>query len=113
MRKISYIEHIYDKFLILCWIVYFAVLFGVGTQVPEYLSMMDSIIKYFVSIFLIFQFNPFKENLIMADSAFNKKIAYHGGLFIFLTSGISDTLKAILDNKFGLSDKDKQILIPS
>ena len=52
-------------------------------------------------------------NLIMANSDFNKKIAYHGGLFIFLTSGIIDSLKAILDNKFGLSNKSKQILIPS
>ena len=112
MKNVSYIEQIYDKILIFCWILYFIVLLGVSTQVPAYLSTIDTVIKYFVSIFLILQFNPYRENIIMADASFNKKIAYHGGLFLLLTSGITDTLKAIFDKDIGLPDSYKQILAP-
>ena len=87
-------EYMFSYIILSTYILYFIVLFGLSTQAPTYLSNLEVFIKIYVSLFLIFRFNPFTKTKF---TNLDRRIAFSAGLFIFSTSIISELIKNYLD----------------
>ena len=58
---------------------------------PTYLSTLDTILKYYVSIFLLFRFNPWARKAIDSEARdFDRQIAFAAGFFLLLTTAAAD-----------------------
>jgi hypothetical protein len=59
-------NRLFDLFIIISYISYGLILFGVSTNAPKYLKSLDSIVQIYISLFLIVRFNPFRK-IIFTD----------------------------------------------
>jgi hypothetical protein len=62
-----------------------------------YLAAVASITEMYISLFLIWQFNPLRSPKPI--NALQRQIIFSGGLFIFTSSLIGTTAKTYLDAK--------------
>jgi hypothetical protein len=76
------------------YLLYFIIAFGLSTTAPQYLSTLDYIIKLYVSLFLIYRFNPFRK-VVFTD--LDRKIAFSAGIFVFATTTINKILISSLE----------------
>lgn len=76
------------------YLLYFIVAFGLSTTAPQYLSTLDYFIKLYVSLFLIYRFNPFRK-VVFTD--LDRKIAFSAGIFVFATTAINKILVSYLE----------------
>tara|TARA_E500000178_G_C16882719_1_gene689776 strand:+ start:190 stop:480 length:291 start_codon:yes stop_codon:yes gene_type:complete len=72
------------------YIITVLALIGVYTITPGYLDELKTFIKIFVSLILIYKFNPLREKVYC--SKFDKKIIFNAGIYLLLTTFISDFL---------------------
>jgi len=87
-------EHIFDFTFVIIYILYFLIALGLSTTAPKYLSFLDYYVKIYVSLFLIWRFNPFRD---VKFTSLDKKIVYNAGLFIlFATTSINQILISYL-----------------
>ena len=87
-------EHIFDFTFVIIYILYFLIALGLSATAPKYLSFLDYYVKIYVSLFLIWRFNPFRD---VKFTSLDKKIAYNAGLFIlFATTSINQILISYL-----------------
>ena len=77
-------------------VLYIFVLLGVSSYTPEYLVYITSFIKVYVSIILIYKFNPLmaKNNII---SKTDKDMIFYSGIYLLLTTVIGEYLIAYGD----------------
>lgn len=71
------------------YILYFIIAFGLSTKAPEYLSTLDYFLKLYVSIFLIYRFNPFRK---IKFTELDRKVAFSAGFFVFATTTVNQIL---------------------
>ena len=64
----------YAKYMV--YFLYLAVAFGLFASAPEYLTKLNTFIKLYISLFLIWRFNPWTSTKF---TNFDKKIVYEGG----------------------------------
>tara|TARA_Y100000748_G_C15390828_1_gene447470 strand:- start:58 stop:411 length:354 start_codon:yes stop_codon:yes gene_type:complete len=66
----------------------FAIAFtGVVALDPKYLGALDTVLKYYVSLFLMIRFNPWAKRPVNKDAReFDRRIAFAGGVFLLLTT---------------------------
>lgn len=69
---------------------------GLSNSAPTYLKQLDYYIHIYISLFLIWRFNPYRK--IDSFTDFDRKIAFSSGLFIF-TITILDTYLVNLKTK--------------
>ena len=83
----------YSYLTTLSIILYVLVLFGVSSYTPEYLVYITSLIKLYVSVVLIYKFNPFmtKNNFV---SKTDKDMIFYSGIYLLLTTVIGEYLIA-------------------
>jgi hypothetical protein len=62
------------------------ILFGLSTHAQYYLETIEYYIKIYVSIFLIYRFNPFRH---VEFTELDRKIVFSAGWFIFTTTSIN------------------------
>lgn len=63
--------------------------FGIYSLDPNYLKLMQDIIKIYIAINLILRFNPYyKLELNKNNYEFNRRIAFSSGIFLLISSGI-------------------------
>jgi hypothetical protein len=83
-------EHIFDFTFIIIYVLYFLIALGLSATAPKYLSFLDYYVKIYVSLFLIWRFNPFRN---VNFKPLDKKIAFNAGLFVlFATTSINQIL---------------------
>ena len=83
-------EHIFDFTFVIIYILYFLIALGLSATAPKYLSFLDYYVKIYVSLFLIWRFNPFRN---VKFRSLDKKIAFNAGLFVlFATTSINQVL---------------------
>ena len=78
-------ETIYDYAIYGSYILYLFALFGITNYAPAYLDWLKNAIKIYISILLIWRFNPLsqrRENL----SQFDRKIVFTSAVFLLLTT---------------------------
>ena len=89
-------SQIFDIITFLSFVLYFAIGIGLSANAPEYLGKLQSYTKLYVSLFLIWRFNPFRR---VKFNELDAKIAFSAGLFLLTTSAfesiISNYLKEI------------------
>ena len=83
-------ENIFDFTFVIIYFLYFLIALGLSATAPKYLSFLDYYVKIYVSLFLIWRFNPFRQVKI---KSLDKKIAFNAGLFVlFATTSINQVL---------------------
>ena len=73
----------------------FAIAFtGILAIDPSYLSTLDMVLKYYVSIFLIARFNPWARKAMNNESRdFDRRIAFSAGFFLLLTTAAAELVQ--------------------
>jgi len=75
--------------LYLTWFLYFAIVFGLSANAPQYLNDLQYYVKIYVSLFLILRFNPFRR---IKFTELDGKIAFSAGMFLLATTAIDKLL---------------------
>lgn len=85
----------YDFVMIITWILYFAIALGLSVNAPEYLFILQSFMKIYISLFLIYRFNPFRQ---VKFTKLDAKITFSAGVFLLGTTAIDGIIKNYISN---------------
>lgn len=88
-------NRLFDAFIFISYLTYGLLAIGITTTAPKYISLLDSIVQIYISLFLIIRFNPFRK-IVFTD--LDRKICFSAGLFLFTTTTINKILINYLDN---------------
>lgn len=97
-------NRMYDIVVYITWILYIIIALGLSTNAPQYLDDLQYYIKLYVSVFLIYRFNPFRR---VKFTGLDAKIAFSAGVFLLATTAINSILQNYLLN---LQSLQKQYL---
>lgn len=89
------LDKAYNYYIIISYVIYFAVLIGVFSTVPQYVVVINSFIKIVIACILLYKFNPFQQNYIL--SKFEKKIVFSAGIYLLLTTFVGEYLVSYQD----------------
>ena len=93
-------ERVFDFTLYLTYLLYILIALGLSANAPNYLSTLDYYVRIYVSLFLIFRFNPFRN---VEFTELDKKIAFSAGVFVLATTALNkvfDSFKMSIYNYF-------------
>jgi hypothetical protein len=82
-------EKVFDFVVGITYLLYFIIAFGLSETAPVYLKQLDNFIKIYISLFLIYRFNPFRETKF---TELDKKIVFSAGVFVLATTTINKLL---------------------
>jgi len=82
-------EQVFTIIIYLTWILYILIAFGLSANAPQYLDDLQYYVKIYVSLFLIYRFNPFNR---VKFTQLDAKIAFSAGLFLLTTTAINTIL---------------------
>lgn len=87
---ISYIKKHHEKLFIYglyaSYFLYTIILLGLSATAPKYLSTLRSFLKIYVSVFLLWRFNPYRNELM---TKFDKRVVFSCALFLLTTTTIT------------------------
>jgi hypothetical protein len=83
-------NNFYTIVVYITWILYFAIALGISVNAPEYLNTLQSFMKIYISLFLIYRFNSFRT---VKFTDYDAKISFSAGLFLLGTTAIDGILK--------------------
>lgn len=89
-------EKMFMFVIILSWLLYIAVAFGLWNKAPLYLNDLQYYTKIYVSSFLLLRFNPFR-NIEFTD--LDRSIAFSAGIFLLGTTVINTFLEKYIKTK--------------
>jgi hypothetical protein len=75
------------------WSLYIIIALGLSANAPEYLDELQSYVKIYVSLFLLWRFNPFRH---VQFTRLDAKIAFSAGLLLLATTFINKFLQSVL-----------------
>jgi len=85
------LSKVYDAYIYLSYFIYIAVMIGVFKTVPEYITVLNSILKMSIATWLIYKFNPFQNVYVLTH--LEKKLIFSAGIYIILTTGVGEYLE--------------------
>ena len=91
----SFQEKAFDTSIKITYFLIILTALGISTAAPRYLDDLDYYVKIYVSLFLVWRFNPFRN--ITHFTKLDKKIAFSCGLFILTTTFLTSFLQDIPD----------------
>lgn len=97
-----YHHHFFEYMLYASYILFAIAFTGIYNIDPSYLTTLNAIIKYYVCLFLLVQFNPYIETKTL-DTEFTKRIVFSAGIFLLLTTGITDYASYLLNTQFNVN----------
>lgn len=74
---------LFDVVLYSIYILYFLIFFGLSMSAPRYLQIIDLFFKLYISLFLIWRFNPFRT---VPFTSLDKKIIFNAAVFLLIIS---------------------------
>ena len=83
-------SNFYNIVMYITWLLYFAVALGLSVNAPKYLDTLKSFMKLYVSLFLIYRFNPFRK---VKFTKLDAKISFSAGVFLLGTTAIDVIIK--------------------
>ena len=92
-------DRFFDITILVSYILYFIIYFRLISKAPEYLFILQTAVKLYISLYLIFKFNYFTH---LPFNNFDKKIVFNAGVFLLTTIVFGD-LYYILNNVFGIA----------
>jgi hypothetical protein len=100
-----------DYISIFTYILYIVVAFGLSATAPKYLDDLLFYTKMYVSLFLIYRFNPFRR---VKFTPLDAKIAFNAGIFLLFTTAITSVLSTYINffraHAQKIADNIKQII---
>ena len=94
-KDLHKIQHkAFDIITFLSFALYFIIALGLSSNAPEYLGTLQSYNKLYVSLFLIWRFNPFRR---VKFTELDAKIAFSAGMFLLTTTAFEGILKYYLN----------------
>lgn len=105
-------EKMFGYVSVITYILYIVIAFGLFASAPKYLDDLLFYTKMYISVFLIYRFNPFTMSKFTPLDA---KIAYNAGIFLLFTTALNSVLVNYI-NFFtmtgqSIADKIKTIVI--
>lgn len=83
-----YFQHrAFDLATIATWLLYVVVALGISVNAPQYLHTLQTMVKLYISLFLMARFNPFRQ---VQFTELDSKIAFSAGAFLFATTTVGD-----------------------
>lgn len=89
-ERLEFQEKIFDAIMTGIFILYIIVALGLSASAPMYLSTLEYYIRIYVSIFLLYRFNPFRR---IKFTELDRKIAFNAGLFLITTTALNQILE--------------------
>lgn len=86
-------ERVFLFSILFIHIVYLALAIGLFKNEPAYLKELDFWLKVFMSVILLWKFNPYDTNI----SEFDRNIAFSAGIFLALMTFVDRYLSAYTD----------------
>jgi len=83
----------FNTFIILTYSLYILFAVGLFKNAPQYLESLDYYVKIYISLFLLWRFNPFRK---IHFTELDRKIAFSAGIFLFTTSAVNQILNNYL-----------------
>lgn len=83
-------ELLFNFVLFLMYSLYFVEWLGFSKTATTYLTMLDNIIKMYVSLFLIFRFNPLRHTRF---TNFDRRVVFTCALYVIATTTINTIIK--------------------
>lgn len=80
-------DQLFDLTIICSYILYFAIYFNLLSKAPQYLYILQTFVKLYISLYLIIKFNFLSD---LPFTKLDKKIAFNAGLFLFTTLAFGD-----------------------
>lgn len=85
---------IFNYIIFFSYALFFIAFFGIWANAPDYLDELQYWTKIYVSLFLIWRFNWFRN---VKFTELDKKIAFSAGLFLLTTTFINQILHIYLN----------------
>ncbi|MCX5938572.1 MAG: hypothetical protein NTW02_10315 [Cyanobium sp. LacPavin_0920_WC12_MAG_62_9] len=82
-------HYLFDGSVAFLHIAYVALAFGILDQAPNYLEAIDYWVKVFMSLFLLWRFNPWAK---IAFSDFDRRVVFSAGMFLFTVTIVNNYL---------------------
>lgn len=79
----------FEMIIYVTWILYIVIALGLSANAPQYLDDLQYYVKIYVSLFLIYRFNPLRH---VKFTRLDRKIAFSAGVFLFATSALNRLL---------------------
>jgi hypothetical protein len=86
-------NRMYDLVVYITWFLYIIIALGLSANAPEYLDDLQYYVKLYISLFLIYRFNPFRR---VKFTGLDAKIAFSAGVFLLATTAINSVLQNYL-----------------
>ena len=83
----------YTRYLM--YFLYIIVALGISSSAPAYLETLIYYTKLYVSLFLIFRFNPFR---LTKFTPLDAKIAFNAGMFLLFATSVNGIIGFYLNN---------------
>ena len=83
----------FNIIIIISYILYFAVALGLSASAPQYLETLQYWVKLYISLFLIYRFNPFRS---ITFNELDRKVAFSAGVFLLSTTIFNHILSSNL-----------------
>ena len=85
----------FNIFIITTYSLYILFAVGIFKSAPQYLETLDYYVKIYISLFLLWRFNPFRT---INFTELDRKISFSAGVFLFTTSAINQILVKYLNS---------------
>jgi hypothetical protein len=84
----------YYKYIVVGFnIIYFATLIGIVSINVKYLSTFNICIQSIICLFLIYRFNPLRENIRL--KSYDSTIIFSSAIFLLFNLGVTEILKKV------------------
>jgi hypothetical protein len=94
----SHHEKIFIYGLYSSYVLFIIVLLGVSTTAPKYLSSLEKFLKLYVSLFLLWRFNPLRKKPFRR---FDRRVVFSCALFLLTTTILTDAVIIYLEKVKG------------
>jgi cytochrome c biogenesis protein CcdA len=88
-------EFWFNVFIVTTYSLYILFAVGIFKSAPQYLESLDYYVKIYISLFLLWRFNPFRK---INFTELDRKISFSAGIFLLTTSAITQILTKYLDS---------------
>ena len=85
----------FNVFIVISYLAYILFAIGLFKNAPQYLETLDQYVKIYISLFLLWRFNPFKK---INFTELDRKISFSAGIFLFTTSAINQIFIKYFNN---------------
>ena len=93
--KHDWLKRFYYALLYAWYALYAVAMLGIATVAPAYLDTLNSVLKYFIIVFLLVRFNPWTKHAEM--TAFDRTIVFSAAFFLLASTAIVSLITNALD----------------